>query len=150
MAEFSRNRLFNSKNPYQGEEKKVLCVCSAGLLRSPTTATVLEREFGYNTRAAGIDEGHALIPVDVVLLHWADEIVCMDEMQQQGIWRIMDSMNEKNAHLGIDLHETPIYVLNVPDIYARMDLKLQDIILTSYMEASPAFKEITDENSASS
>lgn len=132
MEEFSRNRLFNSQNPYQGKEKKVLCVCSAGLLRSPTLATVLEREHGYNTRAAGIDIGHALVPVDVILLHWADEIVCMDNHQAAEIEAMMDRFKEKNAHLGIDLHETPIYVLDIPDSYARMDPELQKWLLDGY------------------
>ena len=141
MAEFSHNRLFNSNNPYQGENKKVLCVCSAGLLRSPTTAHVLTKEFGYNTRAAGIDAGHALIPVDVVLLHWADEIVCMDENQKLAIIAEMDKFEGKNAHLNINLHETPIYVLNVPDMFARMDDKLQSIILDNYMDVHPDFNK---------
>lgn len=78
------NRKWNSKNPYQGKYKRVLCVCSAGLLRSPTVAWVLSNEpYNFNTRAAGLDVGHALIPVDDVLLEWADEIVCMDEYQQE-------------------------------------------------------------------
>lgn len=78
------NRKHNSHNPYQGKYKRVLCVCSAGLLRSPTTAWVLSQEpYNFNTRAAGIDVGHALIPVDDVLIDWADEIVCMDEYQQK-------------------------------------------------------------------
>ena len=79
----SQNRMWNCKNPYQGKYKKVLCVCSAGLLRSPTVAWVLSNEpFSFNTRAVGIDEGHALIPIDPVLIEWADEIVCMDVVQQ--------------------------------------------------------------------
>ena len=75
------NRLYNCKNPYQGDAKKVLCVCSAGLLRSPTAAVVLNREYGYNTRACGTEVGHALIPLDETLMHWADEIVVMDRDQ---------------------------------------------------------------------
>ncbi len=72
------NRLGNCKNPYQGVSKRVLCVCSAGLLRSPTAALVLsQKPYNYNTRAAGISSEYALIPVDEVLLEWADEIVCM-------------------------------------------------------------------------
>jgi len=60
-----RNRIHNSSNPYQGKFKRVLCVCSAGLLRSPTTAFVLSQEpYNYNTRAAGIVDDYALVPVD--------------------------------------------------------------------------------------
>lgn len=80
------NRKYNAINPYQGKYKRVLCVCSAGLLRSPTLAWLLSNEpYNYNTRAVGIDAGHALILVDDVLLEWADEIICMDEYQQKVI-----------------------------------------------------------------
>ena len=41
------NQLANINNPYQGKSKKVLCLCSAGLLRSPTAANVLHREFEF-------------------------------------------------------------------------------------------------------
>lgn len=77
------NREYNAKNPFQGKFKRVLCVCSAGLLRSPTLAWVLSNEpYNYNTRAVGMDVGHALIPVESVLLEWADEIFVMDEYQE--------------------------------------------------------------------
>ena len=72
------NRLFNCSNPYQGKAKKVLCVCSAELLRSPTAAVILQQEYGYNTRAVGVEDSFALIPIDDVLIEWADEIVCAD------------------------------------------------------------------------
>ncbi len=143
MAEFSHNRLFNSKNPYQGEEKKVLCVCSAGLLRSPTLAYVLASEYGFNTRAAGADEGHALIPIDVVLLHWADEICVMNEGQKLAIESMMKFFRKKNAHLSINLEDTPIYVLDVPDRYARMDPELQVLLLDAYNERDGGDNEKT-------
>lgn len=89
------NRIHNAGNPYQGKFKRVLCVCSAGLLRSPTAAWVLSNEpFNFNTRAAGLDASHALIPVDDVLLAWADEIVCMDEYQQ----KILKERTNKPVH----------------------------------------------------
>lgn len=82
----SNNRKWNCNNPNQGEFKRVLCVCSAGLLRSPTLAWVLSNEpYNYNTRACGLDTGHALIPIDDVLLEWADEIFCMDEYMEKRI-----------------------------------------------------------------
>jgi len=116
------NRLHNCKNPWQGEAKKVLCVCSAGLLRSPTAAVVLQREFGFNTRAAGIEESFALVPVDKVLLTWADEIVCMDAYQQA----------ELEQALGED--ETPVISLDIEDSHGYMDEVLQAKILEAYMK----------------
>lgn len=128
------NAIHNAKNPYQGTDKKVLCVCSAGLLRSPTTAVVLEREYGYNTRAAGVDTDHALIPVSPQLLYWADEIVCMDEHQQLALIVMMDKAETEFAYFDLNLHNTPIHVLNVPDRYERMNPELQGIIHKAYAE----------------
>lgn len=47
-------------NPYQGKDKKVLFVCSAGILRSATAARIYGRK--YNTRCAGTGLDYALIP----------------------------------------------------------------------------------------
>ncbi len=50
-----RSAMEVSQNPYQGKYKRVLCVCSAGVLRSATTAVVLSKEpFNFNTRSAGL------------------------------------------------------------------------------------------------
>lgn len=112
------NRFFNASNPYQGKNKKVLCVCSAGLLRSPTTARLLTMPpYNFNTRAAGLDVSHALIPVDDVLLHWADFIVCMTKEQKTRL----ESMTDKT-----------IYCLNVPDNYAYGDPILERLIVDSF------------------
>lgn len=74
-----KNRIWNCKNPNQGKDLKVLTVCSAGLLRSPTLAWILSNEpFNFNTRAAGVSKSFALISVDEVLLEWADVVVCVE------------------------------------------------------------------------
>lgn len=117
------NRLANCHNKYQGTAKKVLCVCSAGLLRSPTAANVLHKEFGYNTRAAGITPEYALIPVDQVLLEWADEIVCMSKEQK---WRIMDQLP-----IGCI---TTVISLDIQDSYEYMNPDLQALIVKRYEE----------------
>ncbi len=72
-----RNALHNCKNPFQGKATRVLCLCSAGLLRSPTLAGELYKR-GFNSRAAGVHD-YALIPVDNVLLHWADTIIFVNK-----------------------------------------------------------------------
>lgn len=120
-----RNRMHNCKNPYQEDYKKVLCVCSAGLLRSPTAALVLSQDpYCFNTRAAGLDEGHALIPVDEVLIEWADEIICMDEYQQ--------------VRLDALAPNKPVYNLNIADSYSYRDNKLAEEIREKYDEAKKA------------
>ena len=117
------NALHNVGNPNQTNAKRVLCVCSAGLLRSPTTANVLHKEYGYNTRAAGINEEYALIPVTPLLLHWADEIVCMEPHQKEDLETLL-SQN--------DLYTTQVYCLNVPDRFQWQDGKLTAFIKAAY------------------
>lgn len=124
----SFNRLYNSKNPAQGMAKRVLCLCSAGLLRSPTVAWVLgNAPYDYNTRAAGVNMEYALIAVDQYLLAWADEIVCVEPA-------IRDQLVEFCAKEEIDLTGTPIVVLDIPDIYERRKPQLVRIIKDQYQE----------------
>ena len=111
------NRFHNCTNPHQGNTKKVLCVCSAGLLRSPTAAVVLNREYDYNTRACGVDKGHALIPIDDVLCEWADEIVVMEPYQ-------VELIPKTSKH--------KVMCLGIKDSFAYMDPLLQKQILDVY------------------
>ncbi len=125
MIEATRNQLTNINNPYQKKAKKVLCVCSAALLRSPTLASVLDKELGYNTRAVGTAENFALIPISEALIYWADEIVfvdsdCMDYMD-------IDTKEElKNT-------EAKIIVLDIPDVYNGGTEELEKICLEQYL-----------------
>lgn len=117
------NRLANVNNRYQGATKKVLCVCSAGLLRSPTAAVVLSQPpFNFNTRAAGITKEFALIPVDDILIAWADEIVVMDTIQAQFI----------RDNIGLDAEAKPIICLDIPDIYEYRAPELMKLITDNY------------------
>lgn len=75
MISASRNQLMVAKNSFQGKDLKALCVCSGGVLRSPTLANALHKEFGFNTRACGSSEEYALIPISEALIAWADIIV---------------------------------------------------------------------------
>jgi len=116
------NRLANCHNRFQGNYKKVLCVCSAGLLRSPTAALVLSQEpYNYNTRSAGLTPEFALIPVDEVLLEWADEIVCMEVKQKQQLLLLFPQVEIK-----------PIICLNIPDRYEYRDSELIELIKEKY------------------
>jgi predicted protein tyrosine phosphatase len=118
------NRLANANNRYQGDAKRVLCVCSAGLLRSPTAAWVLSNPpYNFNTRSAGIEEQFALIPVDVVLLSWAQEVVCMTEEHRLDIERAFEA---------VGVSKCPIKCLGIPDDYARMDPELIARIKAAY------------------
>lgn len=122
---YERNRMHNAKNPCQGDFKKVLCVCSAGLLRSPTAAKVLGSEpFNFNTRAAGAEESFALIPVDRALLHWADEIVCMTKDHAMIVSQKFPDVGPKE-----------IIVLDIEDDFEYMDPTLVKLIKERYVEA---------------
>lgn len=65
-------------NEYQGTAKRLLFVCSAGMLRSPTCANV-GASLGFNTRACGSHTEYALIPLSVNLIKWAYKIIFVNE-----------------------------------------------------------------------
>lgn len=117
----SLNRLANAHNKYQNfdKHKRVLCVCSAGLLRSPTIAYVLSQEpYNFNTRAVGCDGEFALIPIDDVLVEWADEIVCADF--------------DHYAVVASRYPEHTIVNLNIPDDYDYRSDELIKLIKQRY------------------
>ena len=109
-------------NSYQGDYKRVLTVCSANMLRSPTIAHVLSAEpYNFNTRSAGT-AGFALIPVTEDLLVWADEVVCADTEHALYI-------RDKMIQYALD---KPIVNLNLPDIYEYRNSKLIELIKERY------------------
>lgn len=109
-------------NMYQGDYKRVLTVCSANMLRSPTIAHVLSAEpYNFNTRSAGV-AGFALIPVTEDLLVWADEVVCADTEHAIAI-------RDKMIQYGLD---KPIVNLNIPDNYEYRNPKLIKLIKERY------------------
>lgn len=114
------NAMWTAKNPHQGSAKRVLCVCSAGLLRSPTAAWVLSNDpFNFNTRSAGVEDSYALIPVTETLLYWADHIVCMTNQHRDMLLTKLEEFN---------MLDKPITVLHVPDNYGYKDKTLVRII----------------------
>jgi predicted protein tyrosine phosphatase len=86
------------------------------------TVVLSAEPYNFNCRAVGIDEGHALIPVDDVLLHWADEIVCAE-------YRHKDYIVGCLQLLGI---KTKVINLNLPDEYDYRDPQLMRIIAERY------------------
>jgi len=118
------NRKATSENPFQGTYPRVLCVCSAGLLRSPTAAAVLHKEYGYNTRSCGISTDFALIPLDEALLYWADKIVVMEPYME-------DVVNKALAQFNFT---RPVVCLGIPDSYPYMHKDLVDMIILKYQQ----------------
>jgi predicted protein tyrosine phosphatase len=139
-SDWQRDRIGNASNRYQGKYKRVLAVCSGGLLRSPTIAHTLAAEpYNYNTRSVGIDETYALNILDQVLLEWADEIVCADTEHEVTVrLKLMD--------IGITLK--PVVNLKLPDVYPYRDRKLVHLIKKRYDQYLAGQQPVTyeDEN----
>ena len=128
-----------AKNPYQGTDAKILCVCSAGLLRSATAARMLATTAGLNTRACGI-EHYALVPFTEVLLHWCDYVVCMTGTQKLKIEKFMRDTIGDCPEKAIQFNR-PILCLGIPDNYAYMDKELVKLILERFPKELKAYAE---------
>jgi predicted protein tyrosine phosphatase len=122
MIKGTINQLYNIHNESQGNTKKVLTVCSAGLLRSATLQNFLIREYGYNVRNCGTDESYALIPISEALVKWADEIIFVN--------------NENFLKVKKELKKLDIidkcFVLDIPDYYNFNDQELIKICKDQY------------------
>jgi len=114
-------------NKWQGDWKKVLCVCGAGCLRAPTAAVVLAQPpYSFNTRSCGLSKEFAIIPIDEGLLVWADEIVCFTENQKEEIEKLI-------ADLSL-IDKIKVIVLDIPDNYPYRDTDLISMIKNLYGE----------------
>lgn len=114
------NRMANAHNQFQSFEKypRVLCVCSAGLLRSPTVAWILSNEpFNFNTRAAGANGEYGLVQVDEALVFWADYVVFMEN----GHFKMVDD----RYHQFLSKKKT--VVLDLPDDFGYRDPQLVEL-----------------------
>jgi predicted protein tyrosine phosphatase len=120
----TRERIGNASNRHQGSFKRVLAVCSGGLLRSPTIAHTLAAEpYNYNTRSAGTSTSYALNLVDQVLLEWADEIVCADREHEFTVRRMLEE---------VELTHKKVITLGIPDMYAYRNPTLVKLIRDAY------------------
>lgn len=116
MTDFS-NRIRDCRdgvvaNPYQGKDKRVVFVCSMGILRSATGARLYAHK--YNTRSAGTWEDHALTPLTQRLIDWADELVFVNDHNWQ-------AAKEK---FGPGEWRQKSKVLDIPDTYEHMHPEL--------------------------
>jgi len=132
-----RNQLGVVFNAYQGKHKKVLTVCSAGCLRSPTAAHILSSEpFNFNTRCAGTSEEYAIVPVTEALVVWADIILVMDKVQ----FTFVMNMQNKLAEEWNGMHEfefKQMVNLDIPDEFGYRDPKLVEIMTNKFKELFP-------------
>jgi len=111
MIKGTRNQLHNISNPYQGDTKKVLTVCSAGILRSATLQNYLIKTYGFNVRNCGTEESYALVPISEALVMWANEILFVSLENYSNVAREITELQE-NFNIVLN-----IKILNIPDIY---------------------------------
>ncbi len=124
---FENNRFHMAIHPSQGAYRRVLCICSGGLLRSPTAAWVLSNPpFNFNTRCAGIVPKYALIQVDKILVEWAQEIVCMDKKHLR--------LFQKKFPVAAAMK--PVRCLGISDDFLYRDEELIESIVSQYEEVS--------------
>lgn len=113
------NQKGNALNAYQGKTKRVLTVCSAGLLRSATLQNYFIREHNYNARNCGTAEEYALIPISEALVWWADEVYFVNKENFNAV---------KKEYLYLKREDTKTIVLDIPDSYGFNDPILKNII----------------------
>lgn len=120
-----RNRIMVAKNDCQGHYKKVLCVCSAGALRSPTLAEVLSQPpYNFNTRAVGSATAFALIPIEPVHIIWAEDIIVFSDDAKDAVTQLISSINECST---FEFKRT-VHFFDVPDYYNFRDPELVSIL----------------------
>lgn len=95
------------KNPYQGSDKKVLFVCTMGILRSATGSRIYGHK--HNTRSAGTHE-EALTILTPLQLMWADEVVFVNK----------ENFDEADKKYDLSEHMYKVKVLHIPDNYEHM------------------------------
>lgn len=139
MNVISRNRKGVIHNDYQNipKFKRVLTVCSAGCLRSPTAAHILSADpWNFNTRAAGISSEYAIVHADPGLVLWADEIVVMDNDHAFFINETQKFLDESTR--GFEIYNwKPVHILNVPDNYDYRNPELVKIMTDKFREIWP-------------
>lgn len=104
-------------NHSQGKDVRVVFVCSAGLLRSPTAARIAG-EYGINARSAGSHLHYALIPLSANLIKWAHWVVFLNPNNE-----FEATMKIPDASL-LELLRDKSIVWNIEDTYNYMDESL--------------------------
>jgi predicted protein tyrosine phosphatase len=97
--------------------KRVLFVCSANQLRSPTAEQLFAGRPGFEVASAGLNRT-AAIPVTPELLEWADVIFVMERQHRTKL------ANRFRRHL----RSKRLICLDIPDEFEFMDPKLVAIL----------------------
>lgn len=129
-----RNQLGVILNAFQGKHRKVLTVCSAGCLRSPTAAHILSSPpWNYNTRCVGTSPEYAIVPLTHALIAWADVILVMDEFQQSQVNNMQHDLVDEIT----DFQYKQVINLDIPDEFDYRNPKLVEIMTEKFKELFP-------------
>jgi predicted protein tyrosine phosphatase len=125
MKQTKTVEIFRSECPYdnicQTRAKRLLFVCSVGMLRSPT-CQVAATHLGFNARACGSSVNIALVPLSVNLINWAHHIIFMN---QENFSEALDTFTTVDYHT--DIIEKGV-VWNIEDKYNWGDPELFNIV----------------------
>lgn len=118
-------QIFSDRCPYdnssQTSAKRLLFVCSVGMLRSPT-AQMVASSHGYNARACGSAVNIALIPLSCNLINWANHIIFMNAENAIQAHREFEAVGYKDDIIAKQL------VWNIEDRYDWGDSVLWNTI----------------------
>ncbi len=128
MIKSPLNAVHNSTNANQGHQTRALVVCSAGLLRSPTVARILQQKLGWNVRCAGSSQAYALVPLSTALMTWAHHIIFVDNMSfMEAQWTCSDKLVWEEWQKKIIVWDIPDdYDYMHPDLVAIVERKIED------------------------
>jgi predicted protein tyrosine phosphatase len=96
---------------------KVLFICSANRLRSPTAETIFSGYAGVEAKSAGVGK-EATVPVSAELLEWADLIFVMEKRHRNIIHSRFKEVYERKR----------IICLYIPDEFEFMDPQLIELL----------------------
>jgi predicted protein tyrosine phosphatase len=108
------------------EKMKVLFVCTANRLRSPTAEAVFSGYPDTEAKSAGVGK-EATVPVSLELLEWADLIFVMEKRQRNIIQSRFKEIYQRKR----------IVCLYIPDDFEFMDRELIELLeerVTPYLE----------------
>jgi predicted protein tyrosine phosphatase len=96
---------------------KLLFICSANVMRSPTAEAVFSRYEGIEASSAGTNVD-AETPVSADLIEWADVVVVMEQHHAR-------FLHERFGYL---LRRKRVAILGIPDRYEYMDAELVELL----------------------
>lgn len=120
----ARLELVNHDRQDVDKHRRVLCVCSAGMLRSATMAWVLSNwPYNFNTRACGTEE-FALVRLDSVLYAWADTVVFANHEHRDKAFNLFGK--HKDFYV-VGLEDN--YTYRDPELVKLLEMKFENLEL---------------------